>query len=192
MRYDNFIPQSRFVRIRSRGRLPHWEVDNAIYFIPFSLPDAVPVRVMKELFEERERLMRRVKAPHDRARLDRALELRLDQQLDRGQGSCILREHGDLVADALKFFDRERYELHAWCVMPNHVHVVVYLEHGADLENVLHSWKSYTAHEIGRGHIWMKEYFDRVIRSPRDYADTCTYVKANPAKAGLSQWPWVG
>ena len=76
--------------------------------------------------------------------------------------------------------------------MPNHVHVMMYLELGANLERVLHSWKSYTSHEIGRGKVWMKEYFDRVIRTPREYEDTCAYIRANPERAGLRDWPWVG
>jgi len=76
--------------------------------------------------------------------------------------------------------------------MPNHVHVLLYLAKGADLPKVLHSWKSYTAHQIGRGAIWQREYFDRVIRSPQEYVDTKVYVHANPEKAGLRNWKWVG
>jgi REP element-mobilizing transposase RayT len=192
MRYDNFIPQPRFVQIHSRGRLPHWQVDEAIYFVTFSLSDAMPAGVAKSLFEERERLMRSTATAQERGRLDRALELRLDLHLDRARGSCILRDHGEIVADALRHFDQDRYQLHAWCVMPNHVHVMFYLERGADLPKVLHSWKSWTSHEIGGGNVWRREYFDRMIRGPRDYLETQAYIRANPDKAGLRDWRWVG
>ena len=57
---------------------------------------------------------------------------------------------------------------------------------------VLHSWKSFTAHQIGQGEIWEREYFDRLIRSEREYVDTVAYVRGNPAKAGLRDWRWVG
>jgi REP element-mobilizing transposase RayT len=189
MRHDNFIPQ---VKIRSRGRLPHWEVDQAVYFVTFRLYDSLPLEIALSLMLERERMLRGLETPEERARLDEAYGLRVDHFLDEGHGSCLLREHGEVVAQALKHFDRQRYELHAWCVMPNHVHVMFYLERGADLDDVLHSWKSYTAHRIGQGMIWQKEYFDRVIRSPQHFNDTRAYIHANPGKAGLWNWPWVG
>jgi REP element-mobilizing transposase RayT len=191
MRHETFIAPPRFIEIHSRGRLPHWYVDEAIYFVTFSLIDALPRRVLLQLVEERERLLRGVTSRQDRVRLDRALELRLDRELDGGRGSCLLRDHGWIVADALRHFDGDRYQLHAWCVMPNHVHVVFYLERGADLPKVLQGWKSWTAHQIGRGVIWQREYFDRVIRNAREYEETCRYVRENPMKAGLRDWPWV-
>ncbi|HEU4889323.1 MAG TPA: transposase [Thermoanaerobaculia bacterium] len=128
----------------------------------------------------------------ERARLDAAFGIRLDNELDRNYGSCILREHAALVQGALLHFDRKRYELHAWAVMPNHVHVMTHVERGDDVPEILHSWKSYTAHEIGRGVIWQREYFDRVVRSPREFANTQSYIRANPSKAGLPHWPWIG
>ena len=189
MRHDNFISD---VQIRSRGRLPHWQVDNAAYFVTFRLRDSLPREVARELFLERERMLRACTTTTERARLDIAFSVRLDRELDRGRGSCVLREHGEIVANALRYFDRVRYELHAWCVMPNHVHVLLHVERGADLPNIVHSWKSYTAHRIDRGVIWQREYFDRVIRSVPELNDTRQYIRANPAKAGLMHWPWVG
>lgn len=67
-----------------------------------------------------------------------------------------------------------------------------HLEHGRNLEKVLHSWKSFTAHEIDEGVIWQREYFDRVIRSPGHFTETRAYIRNNPARAGLVGWPWVG
>lgn len=191
MRHDNFIPVPRYVQIQARGYLPHWQVDEAVYFVTFRLRDSLPREVAFQLREERELLLRKAR-PVERAQLDRAFALRLDRHLDAGGGACLLRAHGELVAGALKHFDRARYELHAWCVMPNHVHVLLYLANGRALPSIIHSWKSYTAHVIGRGPIWQKEYFDRVIRSPQEYADTKAYILRNPEKAGLRDWLWVG
>jgi hypothetical protein len=192
MRHTNFIPQPRLVEIRTRGRLVHWQVDDAIYFITFALLDALPAHVHTELFRERDQAMRTTQTVAERAQIERVFQLRLDRELNDLRGSCLLREHGGTVAGALKYFDGQRYTLHAWCVMPNHVHVLVHIERGADLPRIVHSWKSYTAHEIGLGVIWQREYFDRVVRSPQEYSDTRTYVRNNPAKAGLRDWAWVG
>jgi putative transposase len=191
MRHDNFVPVPRYVRIRSRGHQPHWQVDDAVYFVTFRLVDSLPREVTLQLKAERERFLRNA-TPPDRAKLDLAFSLSLDRHLDAGSGSCLLHRHGELVAATLKHFDRARYELHAWCVMPNHVHVLFYLAKGDQLPAILHSWKSYTANRIGNGPIWQREYFDRIIRSPQEYSDTKAYIHQNPAKAGLIDWPWVG
>jgi REP element-mobilizing transposase RayT len=192
MRHDNFIPQPRLVKIHSRGRLPHWEVDQAVYFVTFRLADSLPAEIARRLILERQQAVLKLSTAAERARLDEAFAIRLDRYLDEGHGSCLLRDHAETVANALRFFDRLRYELHAWCVMPNHVHVLFYLERGRDLDRVLHSWKSFTAHVIGKGVIWQREYFDRVVRSPAQFNETRSYIQANPAKAGLRNWPWVG
>jgi REP element-mobilizing transposase RayT len=191
VRHDNFIPSPRYIRIHSRGRLPHWQVDEAVYFVTFRLEDSLPFHVVLSLKEERERVLREALSS-DRAKLDLAFSMRLDEQLDHGHGSCVLRDYGELVSNGLRHFDGDRYQLHAWCVMPNHVHVLMHIAHGGDLPKIVHSWKSYTAHKIGLGRIWQREYFDRLIRSPQEFADTQGYIRSNPAKAGLRNWPWVG
>ncbi|MFL6244860.1 MAG: hypothetical protein ACJ74H_02465, partial [Thermoanaerobaculia bacterium] len=53
-------------------------------------------------------------------------------------------------------------------------------------------WKSFTAFSIGHGSIRQREYFDRLVRSPQEFAETSAYIRANPAKAGLRTWPWIG
>ncbi len=58
-----------------------------------------------------------------------AIELRkrIEKYIDSGKGACYLRDEriARLVQDALKYFDGERYRLIAWCIMPNHVHVLI-------------------------------------------------------------------
>jgi REP element-mobilizing transposase RayT len=189
LRHDNFIPN---VEIHTRGRLPHWQVDNTAYFITFRLRDSLPREVVRELLLERDRMLATISDTVDRARLDGAFAIRLDRELDQHHGACLLRQHGDVVADALRHFNGSRYVLHSWCVMPNHVHVLLHVDRGREVPAILHSWKSFTAHAIGRGVIWQREYFDRVIRSRREFSDTVAYIRNNPTKAGLEDWPWVG
>jgi REP-associated tyrosine transposase len=101
-----------------------------------------------------------------------------------------------MAATALKHWDGERYRLLAWCVMPNHVHVVFRLLPGEGLAAILSSWKSYTAKEANRilgrtGKFWEREYWDRLIRSEDHLERAIAYVESNPGKAGLWDWPWV-
>jgi alanyl-tRNA synthetase/REP element-mobilizing transposase RayT len=93
-----------------------------------------------------------------------------------------------------------RYYLYAACVMPDHVHVL--LEPQAKettpdgntvfhaLAQILHSIKSFTAHEInkaisGSGPVWEKESYDRLIRSESDLQEKFLYIVDNPQRAGL-------
>lgn len=87
-------------------------------------------------------------------------------------GSCLLRqpEVAAIVRDCLLHGAGARYTLHAWCIMPNHVHVVVTPHTGQTLSAIGHTWKSYTAKQInavvGRsGEVSERESFDHLVRS---------------------------
>lgn len=143
------------------------------------------------LARQRERALRQARTPAQRAEIDRAFGEQLDRYLDAGYGSAILTAHGAVVADALKYFDGQRYQLDAWCVMPNHVHVLICVPGRAELDRILHSWKSFTAHQIGLGVIWQREYFDRIVRGGDELERLRQYIRANPLRAGLMDWPFV-
>lgn len=125
-------------------------------------------------------------------------EVRFDYFAGQGHGECWLARPAaaEIMRGALWYFERKRYVLHAYAIMPNHVHVLLCLFRGADLERTLHSWKSYTANEINRvvrrrGNLWEREYYDRIARDLDEYEWALNYIVENPAKAGLHDWPWV-
>jgi REP element-mobilizing transposase RayT len=124
-----------------------------------------------------------------------------DNELDAGLGACWLGrpDIAELVEMALLHFDGERYRLLAWCIMPNHVHVLVEPTAENLLDQIVHSWKSYTAHQANRllgrsGVFWHRDYFDRYMRDEGHLARTVEYVENNPVKAGLTsdptKWRW--
>jgi REP element-mobilizing transposase RayT len=126
----------------------------------------------------------------------------VDSALDQHVGASWLRDRrvAELVERAIRFFQGDRYALHAWCVMPNHVHVVVQPLESYALDSILHSWKSFTAHAAnkllarpGRA-FWQQESYDHWIRDGRDLTHCCHYTENNPVKAGLcdraEDWPW--
>src|SRR5579859_1629877 len=99
-------------------------------------------------------------------------------------------EERDLVASSLRHFDSRRYALHAYVVMNDHVHVILEPHPDFPLENILHSWKSFSAKRIGGYRqrvsvIWQDEYFDRVIRDDVEYRQKRDYVLGNPFR----RWP---
>lgn len=191
--------------LRSRGYLPHLEREGAVYFVTFRLADALPRELSVQLRQERELLERASRAgttgPADRARLEKLRQLlrKAERCLDQGFGRCYLRDGriAGLVANALRHFDGRRYRVRAWCVMPNHVHVVFSPLAGNTLAEVVHSWKSFTALHANRllrrsGAFWQREYFDHLVRNSASLRRFIRYVRENPAKAGLEDWPWVG
>ena len=95
-----------------------------------------------------------------------------------------------LVCDALRHFDKERYWLGAYVVMDDHVHAIVQPRGDRELSSILHAWKSFTANRLQRLHrrtgcVWQDESYDRVIRSPDDLVEKASYILTNPVRRWL-------
>jgi len=197
-------PRFGEVKIRDRGHVPHWEKESGTYFITFRLADSLPKSVLERIASERESIihtanqLNRNLSPDERKKIQQLSTKVVEQYLDTGAGSCHLLNSviAALVADSLHHFDNQRYRLFSWCVMPNHVHVVVRLFPGQNLACVVHSWKSFTAKQANRilqirGAFWQKEYYDHLIRDQGEFERAVQYVAHNPVRAGLQNWPWV-
>ncbi|TAJ38351.1 MAG: transposase [Reyranella sp.] len=167
----------------SRGYLPHFDSEDIVQFLTFRLADSLPAEATVKLRQ----------ATHP--------ESLRDDMLDRGWGACWLRSDpiASLVEQAFLAFDGARYRLHAWIIMPNHVHVLLTVFPGFALGGVVGSWKRYTAREankiLGRaGAFWQDDYWDRFIRNEDHFAATVAYIDQNSVKAGLVSaaglWPW--
>ena len=191
--------------IRTRGRLPHWEADHAIYFVTFRLADSLPHSVLQNFeFERRDiietaRALGRELSSSERTRLLKLFSEKVESQLDSGAGRCDLANPAEasMVAEAIRKFDSLRYHLYAWCVMPNHVHVLFRPLPGHKLSGILHSWKSFSANRANAllrrsGAFWQREYYDHLIRDEEEFYRIAEYVLSNPRKAGLRSWSWVG
>ncbi|MDZ4868227.1 MAG: transposase [Alphaproteobacteria bacterium] len=175
-------------RWRSRGYLPHWEAGEVAQSITFRVADSLPSAMLQHL-EQELRLL-----PEDAAAVQR--RIRIEAALDRGHGTAWLADArvADIVERALLHFDGERYRLHAWVIMPNHVHVVATPLGDWTLADIVHSWKSFTATQANRilereGAFWAREYFDRYIRDEAHFTNAVSYVAMNPVKAGLCKRP---
>ena len=96
----------------------------------------------------------------------------------------------EIVQDALLKNHGKSYKLIEWCVMPNHVHVLIRLMGTVALGVVVKQWKAGSAIQINRllersGSIWMRDYHDRFIRDLDHFHDARAYIRNNPVKAGL-------
>ena len=197
-------PRFGSVTIRDRGHLPHWEKEGATYFVTFRLADSLPKSVLDEIESERQALIRtanqlhRPLSPDERRKLQRLSTPIVERFLDSGAGACMLARTSIAceVAGALRHFDEQRYRLFAWCVMPNHVHVVFKIFPGHALAEIVPSWKSFTAKRANLilgscGAFWQREYYDHLIRDEGELEHAIRYVAQNPEKANLKSWKWV-
>lgn len=183
---------------RSRGYLPHRDKTHLLQSITYRLADSLPQEKLRLLEDELRTLPEALRETTKRQKIE--------HWLDAGMGCCALRhpEVACYVRDSFLHFHGERYHLHAWCIMPNHVHVLI--EPRTDLASIVQSWKSFTSRWVLRNaaglglelpqtdQFWMREYWDRYMRDENHYRKTVDYIHQNPVKAGLcatpQAWPW--
>jgi REP element-mobilizing transposase RayT len=177
----------------SRGYLPHFDGGNIPQTVTFRLADALR-KVVIDRWENELATMPEARASAERRQ-------RIEHYLDSGVGQCWLSrpQIAETVENALLFFHRQRYELEAWVVMPNHVHALFTPVVGHSFSGILHSWKSYTSNAANRllgrsGEFWYPDYFDRFIRDEQHFARAVEYIEMNPVVAGLclrpEEWPY--
>ncbi len=200
-------PQTRTDKL-TWGSLPHWYRDGATYAVTFRLADSFPPSVLHSYRKEKEDLHQRIiKADDDndsrlaerlRVQLGELYRARIEAVLDEGQGEAWMKrpEIAAIIRDALLHFDGDRYDLGAWCVMPNHVHVMLSPKDGHALPDILHSIKRHSAREankaLGReGDFWQKESYDHIVRDADDFWNQRDYILRNPKSAGLENWEFV-
>lgn len=192
-----------------RRNLPHYQPHDATYHVVFRLAGSLPCAVITRLQKERLRQERRIAGLLDmKASIAETRELHamyfhpFDAQLDTcGTGPRWL-EHpqiAEVVAEARHYRDGNKYNLLAFCIMPNHVHAIVERS-VAPLYSTLQSLKNRTSRQANlilqrTGKFWQAESYDHVIRCGEELQRTLWYVLNNPVKAQLvdswDQWPWT-
>jgi len=172
-----------------KRRLPHFEGGSIPQGVTFRLADSLPRHKLALLNERLAHL--------EDANADAEYTRQINLMLDECHGTAWLKNPAvaEIVQNALLFFNNQRYTLHAWVIMPNHVHVLFTPAEGWTLTIILHSWKSFSAREANKvldrtGEFWQPEYFDRAIRDERGFIAAVEYIEYNPVKAGLCENPY--
>ena len=113
---------------------------------------------------------------------------------------------------SLYFWNGKKYGLLAYCLMPNHAHILIQPfdiepasetdretvelgempDTGSRLSAIMHSLKSYSAHEANKllrrtGSFWQQESYDHWVRDADELERILAYINTNPVKAGLAQ-----
>lgn len=170
--------------------LPHWQPPGKDIFVSWRLYGSLPVTFIRSLQSSTESSARQ---------RFRATEAQLDKALN---GPLWLKEPrvAKSVVDAIQRAATELnfFRLHAYVVMPNHVHILI----GPDvpLSRITHRVKGTSARSankiLGRDgqRFWQDESFDHWVRNGAEFIRIKSYIEHNPVKAGLvkfpEDWPW--
>jgi REP element-mobilizing transposase RayT len=208
-----------------RRNLPHYQPLEATFFVTFRLTGSLPYQIIKELKAEQEtaeQLLR--KDPDNVVRKKKLSDLRkkyfgkFDTRLDFEKTGPLwlgIPAIAELVSQAMHYRDGKQYDLIAYTIMPNHVHLVFSLlpdvgrlaesSPGRDgvspyiVTNIIGSIKKHTAlnaNEIlnRRGAFWQHESYDHVVRDGKELERVIYYVLNNPVSASLAKswesWKW--
>ena len=198
-----------------RRHLPHYQPPGATLFVTFRLHGSIPRQVIAHLQEMAESLERRLARlpPEERIRrlhdAQKQMFARWDACLDQAStGPRWLQKEAiaQVVADALHHLNGKKYDLLAYCIMPNHVHVVFkplptspQSDEYYPLADIMQSIKGFTARQSNRllkrrGPFWQSESYDHVVRDEEELNRIVEYVLFNPVRAGLVEsleaWKW--
>ena len=188
-----------------RRKLPHIHPEGKPLFITFNLANSLPVRIIEELKTQRDKEPSALpENSEEHYKAQNGYFGRFDEWLDRCEdGKAWLADEGiaGFVAAKLQSMKNEYYELIAYCIMPNHIHLLInpYLEkdiehRGTTLKypvaDILRLIKGSTAREcnlkLGRtGQFWHRESYDHYVRDNEELERIILYILNNPVKAGL-------
>lgn len=201
-----------------RRYLPHWQEPGAEYFVTFRLAGSLPKDVIQQLKDSRDILKKdfdenvdyRLRNRRSDALFFKKYESLLERQ-STGPHWLKKKSIAAIVMEALHFRDHKEYDLYAYCIMSNHVHMVFRdlspnqpdilseNEKSFPVTKIMHSLKSYTAlmanRELDRtGAFWHEESYDRMIRNANELENTIKYTLNNPVKINLVEnwrdWPF--
>jgi REP element-mobilizing transposase RayT len=98
--------------------------------------------------------------------------------------------------------DRRRWIVLDWCLMPNHVHLVIQLTEGGlssgmrELNGCFSRWSNVRTGRTNTGHLWKNRFKSLDLVDDVHFRQVLRYVPNNPVAAGLvahpEDWPWSG
>ena len=191
--------------------LPHILPPGESVFITYRLAGSIPTEVMLRFMEEKQQTIRRVaERESDTAANKEAVYdaqkrhfARFDVYLDQAINGPHWLKQTDvaaLIKEGLYHRNGHEYDLHAYCIMSNHVHVLITIQHEHQpFHLTLKSLKGYSARKANEllnrtgQPFWQPESYDHVVRDAREFNRVVAYILNNPVKAGLVEsweaWP---
>ena len=191
--------------------LPHLIPDGATFFITFRLKGSIPSAKLIQLKEDFE-----LAASRCRNELNKLTVLQttfneqkeiLQEQIAEGPQYLRIYAVASILKEQIHKYDNQYYDLISYCIMPNHVHLLVdtSVQRNSAMKYVplnkilqlLKGASAFYCHKLLKrsGAFWMSESYDHYIRSDKELDHIHCYILDNPVKAGLvskwQEWEWT-
>ena len=190
----------------TRRRLPHWCVAGKSYFVTFRLRGSLPLQVIQDLREKREKIqqMASEKDKHKFEQFEFKIIENILDSVNNNDNAFLCRDNiATILMERFSFLE-EKYcwQFPAYVIMPNHIHCMcIDNTEGVNisLTRLIGEFKRYTSRKINMilghsGRVWVDENFDHWCRTTDEEAKIIEYIANNPVKAGLvakkEDWKW--
>lgn len=132
-----------------RGYLPHRDYGGALQAVTFRETDSLPKKLV---LRWRAELKNPLLAKDTEEQAQQELLRKIARYEDAGHGRCVLRSEAAaaIVQDQLLADHESSCRLIAWCVMPNHVHVMIRQRDDQSLGEIVGRWKGRSARAINQ------------------------------------------
>ena len=161
---------------KKHKHLPHFDIKNHYQFITFRTYGSVDA-YLKKL------------AQHNLP--NKQKQHLIDEYLDRSTAGAVLNSEVLVLLNTfIKEHDSVLYELLAFCIMPNHVHLLI--KPWVDLDKLMQKLKGGSAKLINdnlqtKGRFWAADYYDKLIRDEKHFSVVYRYIKNNPLVLGEAE-----
>ncbi len=175
-----------------RRNLPHIYKANSTYFVTFRIKGSISGTKLNELRHWKEEL-EDPQTKEMKYYQESLFFSRYDKILDKNKKITILNNYkiAQIISKILHKYDGKDYNLIAYSIMPNHVHLVISTDgKSKSLDKIMHKIKRISAFQINkvlkrRGKFWQSESYDHIVRNMDELIQIIGYVLNNPVKAGL-------
>lgn len=184
--------------------LPHIQPVDAIFFITYNLDLKISDKFYKELLNRKKQFRKSIKDSNKKEIIQRKYNFNkkqfdfTDNFIGKYKNSpqwLFDSRIATIVKDSLFYRDNEHYNLLCYCIMPNHVHILIKPLQKSNgkpysLAYIMKNHKSFTAVQSNKilqrnGIFWQRGYYDHYARNKKEFDNIIGYILNNPVKAGL-------
>jgi putative transposase len=209
---ENTLSEPEFV-VDTKRHLPHKQLTDCVLFITWRLAFTLPESVLQKIAMNKSNYLNSIKdfTPQEKKNAGEDYKNSqfeyFDDWIDKfngGKHNISLEPYLSIITDTIKHDESKKYTVSAYCIMPNHAHLIIKPLYKSEniyyaISEITEFLKSISAHKLNKalslkGQLWQHESYDRVIRDEDEYKKTVEYVLMNPVKAGLvDKWEaWNG
>ncbi|MCC7245864.1 MAG: transposase [Saprospiraceae bacterium] len=184
-----------------RRKLPHYQPVQGTFFVTFRLANSIPMDKLHRMYAHfnliKSHILTLNELPYAQQKeqlfiAQKRLFVAQDEYLDlslNGPYWLLQKEVSEVVAQEMKLHDAHWFNLWAYCIMSNHVHLLLtLLPNAPGLTKIMQNIKGYSAIKANRilgrnGQFWERESYDHVVRNGHSFERIVKYILENPVKA---------